>query len=238
MPHKHIYCDSEHLQYEECIICGSLHSKIPFDRDGYLNDYWTSEKGHSTLEDQRHNCEVVKGDNGLTKVETVLQHLRGDSLLEIACAPGSLLRAAREAGYTCEGVEPDKGYSAAVELYSGCSVLTGFFEDQDFAEKTYSTIAALDLLEHLEDGEAFVSKCISLLSDEGTLIMMSPFITEDSDVRDCDYHHEHIWLYHESFLREWLQPLFREVLFDKWTDGHNLVICRNPIKKTTQPKTG
>jgi 2-polyprenyl-3-methyl-5-hydroxy-6-metoxy-1,4-benzoquinol methylase len=206
--------------YELCEICLSLHNTTPFPRENYLHNYWDESRGHSTLADQRHNCEVIKNEKGLTKVASVLQYCKPGSILEIACAPGSLLKIAREKNWEVEGCEPDEAYAGQISEYAKAPIHIGFFEDIDFG-RVYSNVVALDLLEHLEDGETFIEKALSLLEDGGRLILMLPML---DTCRLQDKHEEHIWLYTREYLTEWLNP----TIFDEWYPGHTIIVIENP----------
>lgn len=214
--HQHLYIPSEHESFDRCLECGTYKNRIPFPKENYLDNYWDESKGHSTLQDQRHNLEVFVNENGETKVQAVLKHCVGKSILEVACAPGSFLFTAREAGFQCAGIEPDERYIANISAYSGCTVFKGFFEDISLGGGL-SNIVAMDLLEHLEDGETFVQKAMSLLEVGGRLILMLPLA---DSCREQDFHPEHQFLYSRKFIEEWLRP----VLVEEWLPGHSVVV--------------
>lgn len=210
--------------WEICSTCKSAHNTVRYPREGYLDNYWSSEKGHSTIEDQRYNLEVFVNEKGESKVNAVLKHVEGNSLLEIGCSPGSLLRAARNSGKfpnfesDLEGIEPDEKYLQPIMDYSGASIIwNGFFEDIDFGKRTYFSIVAMDVLEHVSDPIAFVEKCMSLLDFGGKLILMIPTI---ECAREQDFHPEHVNIWSETYLREWLNP----IVIEKWLDGHCVVV--------------
>lgn len=216
--HEHEFTPFGHPQYDRCTACGTLHSIVPFPRENYLQGYWGTET-HSTLEDQRYNLEIHQNENHETKVDSILKYCKGRSILEIACAPGSFLKKAREAGFDCMGVEPSKEYAQSISLYAECHVADGFFEDLTLAS-TYDNIVAMDLLEHLEAGKEFIEKCLSLLNPGGRLILMSPFIYADGKFEERHFHPEHIWLYSQEYLTEWLSP----TIYDRFEVGHEIIV--------------
>lgn len=213
--HTHKFKPSERSGWERC-SCGTFHNTVPFDRSDYLGSYWDGVH-RSTLEQQRYNLELFINENGESKVRAALKHCVSGSILEVAAAPGSLCRIAQEEGWEVEGVEPEDAYAAEISQHAKCPVHIGFFEDIKF-DRTYNNIVALDLLEHLSDPDAFVRKAMGLLEDDGRLILMIPTV---ECARECDFTTpEHIWIFSEDYLREWLNPL----VIEKWLDGHCVVV--------------
>jgi 2-polyprenyl-3-methyl-5-hydroxy-6-metoxy-1,4-benzoquinol methylase len=215
--HAHDFIPDEgHLGWEVCRICGTAHNLNHVSRDHYLQNYWDG-KVHSTLEQQRYNLEVIENENGESKVRAALKHCLPGSILEVACAPGSLLRIAQEEGWEVEGCEPDHKYAAQISEHADCPIRAGFFEDIDF-ERTYTNLVALDLLEHLDDPVKFIENALSWVEDGGRIILMIPTI---ESARPCDWETpEHIWLFSESYIREWLNPL----IIETWLSGHSIIV--------------
>jgi len=221
--HQHFWIPSEHENFDTCLECGSYHNRIPFPKEGYLEGYWDG-KEHSTLEEQRYNCENILNEKGESKVQAVLKYCKVGPILEVACAPGSFLKAAREAGFEAEGIEPDERYSQPILDYAGCDVTTGFFEDinwehEDENEGVFGTIVAMDLIEHLDNPEWFIKKALNLVKEGGRLILMLPTV---ENMRDCDFHPEHQNLWSESYLKEWLSPS----VIEHWHEGHTILVVQ------------
>lgn len=178
-------------------------------------DYWGV--GKSTFEEQKFNVNGMLGVNGLTKVQSVLQYAKGDSILEIACSPAELLRIAPHKRKV--GIAPEIIYVEQMKRESGAEIIGGYFEDYKSKEK-FDTIVAMDLLEHLEDGRAFIDKCFSHLKKDGVLILMLPLLNSDGQFDPKHIHAEHIWFYSEDYIKEWLQPR----IIDRWLLGHEILV--------------
>lgn len=214
--HQHKFSPHENSQYEQCEICQSLHSKVGFPREKYLQEYWSSLHGHSTIVEQRYNCERILNGKEESKIFSVLKYCVGDSILEVACAPGSFLRLAKINGYFALGIEPDHTYCTPISDYSGCDVSCGFFEDYKGISK-FSNIVAMDLMEHLESPEEFIQHAFSLIEKGGRLVLMLPTI---ENMRPEDLHPEHMNIWSEQFLHEWLSPS----IIEHWLPGHTIVV--------------
>jgi 2-polyprenyl-3-methyl-5-hydroxy-6-metoxy-1,4-benzoquinol methylase len=207
----------------EVLQNGTLRLTNPKPLDYCRDEYWGVD-GKSTLEDQRYNLEQHMNADGISKVDYVLQRCVGDKLLEIGCAPGSLLRVARERGFDAVGIEPNMIYIDAIIAHSGCTVLCGLFPDvlsvPLLAGRSFDSIVATDVLEHVKDPEAFVAAALNILNTGGRLILMIPARLEDGLFREQDMHFEHIHLFSEKHLREWLNP----VEVSRWELGHEVIV--------------
>ena len=194
----------------------------------YTEEYWSHENGHSTLEEQIYNVDAFKV-NGCTKNEKVLQYTKcGDTVLEIACAPGILLKRLTSYFDQVIGVECDDGYAKDIASIAGDRVTLrfGLFPDMD-VPGGLDCVIALDVFEHVPDGHKFLSVCKSLLRPGGQLIMMLPLVM-DEQFDDKMFHPvEHAWIYSKTELNQMLLDHgFTNMVFDRWTLGHELVSCK------------
>lgn len=184
----------------------------------YTDTYWGVD-GHSSIEDQVFNCDGFVNEAGETKAAFLLKFCVGDSLLEIGCAPGAFMRLASQNGFDCLGIEPCEEHAVFVREHSGCEVVTTMLEDFE-TERRFSTIVAADVLEHSLNPVGFVEKCRSLLVPKGRIIFMLPALYDDGLYRPQDLMPEHVNLFSQRHLREWLKP----VIFDRWMVGHEVVV--------------
>ncbi len=94
-------------------------------------------------------------------------------LLEVGCANGSFLRAAREASFEVQGVEP--GDSAAqLARDAGLPVLTGILDDPAIEIGAWDVVVLLQTVEHLPSPEPSFARLLTLLRPGGTLLLTTP----------------------------------------------------------------
>lgn len=185
----------------------------------YTKPYW-GVSNRSTITEQIYNVGEFIGINGKTKAATTLDYCVGTTLLEIGCAPGEVMRQAKERGFKCVGLEPCEEHIDFIANLSGAEVNCSMFED--FKPKTkFDNVVALDVIEHVGDPEAFIDKCRSHLNPGGRIILMTPIIGPGIPWRDCDFHPEHLQLFHIDHINEWLNPLHLEL----WYPGHMTIVC-------------
>lgn len=98
------------------------------------------------------------------------------SLLDVGCAHGFFLEAARERGFKTSGVEiaPD---AVAYAKDRGLEVLQGTILDAPFADASLDVITAIDVIEHLPDPMAFADSVRRLLVPGGLMVLVTPDIS-------------------------------------------------------------
>lgn len=230
--HTHTFSPSSHPDYEVC-ECGTMHRLGDVDYDAlYGQNYW-SRPEVSSLEEQVWNVCEYRNEAGESKIESVLKHIpNGHRAVEIACAPGSLLKALTEHFDYVTGVEYDRSYEHRIRAICGHKPDLIFrpFPDATKIMPSHSidAVIGLDVFEHISEGEEFIQEIHRLLTPSGTAVLMGPFLFEDGLYRDCDRHEEHVWLYSQRYLREWLSTLFTVVEFDRYLVGHEILILRQP----------
>lgn len=231
--HAHAFSPSSHPDYNVC-ECGTMHRLGEVDYDAfYLQQYWDRE-GYSNLEAQIYNVCEYRNEAGESKIESVLKHIpNGHRAVEIACAPGSLLKSLTERFDYVTGVEYDRSYEHRIRAICGHKPDLIF---KPFPEATKimpshscDAVIGLDVAEHVEDTDGFFREVHRLLKLTGTAILMAPILLEDGLFREIDRHPEHVWLYSKEFLQSYLSESFEEVSFGRWVTGHEYVVLRNPI---------
>ncbi len=99
------------------------------------------------------------------------------SFLEIGCAGGAFLHAARQAGYRVTGVEfSDAAAQLARERFH-LDVFTGDVRDAQFSSNTFDVVFMGDVLEHLTEPVATCSEVYRVLAPGGIFVIECPMQT-------------------------------------------------------------
>lgn len=153
-------------------------------------------------------------------VELVRAHVQSGEWLDVGCGYGLVLAAAREAGFAVRGLEPNAQAAAAANASLGC-VEQGLLHEHTPPADVLST---LDVIEHLEDLDAFAQLAkrklrrlwaIKVPSSEGLLFRVAHALRARSAVRrlwQADYEHPHLVYFDQATLTRFLQKHGFEVV--------------------------
>jgi 2-polyprenyl-3-methyl-5-hydroxy-6-metoxy-1,4-benzoquinol methylase len=110
------------------------------------------------------------------KLRTALvrRHVAGGSLLEIGCADGGFLAAARSAGFDVLGVEPAPGIAEAARARHGVEVITGFVEDVDLGHRVFDAVCGWHVLEHIREPAGVLGRVLGAVRPGGVLALEVP----------------------------------------------------------------
>jgi 2-polyprenyl-3-methyl-5-hydroxy-6-metoxy-1,4-benzoquinol methylase len=97
-------------------------------------------------------------------------------LLEIGCACGFLLVAARERGFAVQGVEMSAWASAYARDTYGLAVHTGTLEAARLPADSVDAVVLADVIEHLFDPRATLAEIHRVLTPGGRLLLLTPDI--------------------------------------------------------------
>jgi len=229
---EHTFVETDKAGYVVCSRCGTFHSpQHGAPAELYQNHYWSHGRGHSTIQEQVYNVTQSFQDAG-SKNDAVMRLLpaRGQAALEVACAPGELLKRLAERFDKVYGVEVDAQYEAELREVSGgqAELLFGLFPTvtRHLPPASLDCVVALDVFEHVPDGAAFIQECARLLRPDGTLVLMSPFVYPDGVFDDRMFHPvEHVWLYSTAWLQGAFAEHFTDLRFERWCPGHEILVA-------------
>lgn len=231
-PHKHLFQPAKDKPgYEVCIECGSYHSTAQIDPKIIYEDnpYWGEGTGRSSLQEQVQNFLCID-DCGISKADRILQFvpINGQRCLEIAAAPGILLKKLSERFTESYGIEPSLNYIEFIcNQAQSSKVIHGYFPEvtKEFPDGSFSCIVSSDIMEHCNDYEAFFEEARRLLVTGGTMVTMSPIILTDGLYRTIDFDHadQHCWIHSQRFLEPYLKEMFKHVEFRRWIVGHEII---------------
>lgn len=98
----------------------------------------------------------------------------GGRLLEIGCACGFLLVAARERGFAAQGVEMSGWASAHARDAYGLDVKTGRLETANLPAASFDAVVMADVIEHLTDPRRTLQAIDRVLRPGGRLLLLTP----------------------------------------------------------------
>jgi SAM-dependent methyltransferase len=164
------------LEVVRCQRCPMIYSRVILDEEaerafyglsGFQASYLALKRNDAYASLERRKCAYL--------VERAAQAApQAQRFLEIGSGAGRLLEAAREAGWSALGVEPNPAF-AAEGRRRGLEVLDGWFPQTPPPERGwFDVIAMLDVLEHAADPVALLTGARSRLGSDGLLMLQVP----------------------------------------------------------------
>jgi 2-polyprenyl-3-methyl-5-hydroxy-6-metoxy-1,4-benzoquinol methylase len=144
-------CGYEKSDFEPAINTKIVHEKI---------DEQQREKGLRALRIENYGTLL----DAIEKIRTA-----SGRLLDVGCAHGWFLEAAKERGFDTLGIEPDQQFIATAP--HGITIRQGFFPDILEETAQFDVIVFNDVLEHMPDVKAVLSGCRKHLKPGGVLVI-------------------------------------------------------------------
>ena len=109
-------------------------------------------------------------------LERVACHVAAGLLLDIGCAGGYFLAAAKRRGYGCLGIEPNARMAEHARSTFGLEVLDGSFESAaiESSGRRFDVIYMGDSLEHLPDPRRALERVRQVLAPNGVFVLNGP----------------------------------------------------------------
>ena len=95
-------------------------------------------------------------------------------LLEIGCAGGWFLKAAREAGWKVKGVEISREATEFAQTKLGLEVFCGSLSEAAFPPQSFDVVYMADVLEHIPDPVSFAIELRRIIAPGGYVIVCGP----------------------------------------------------------------
>ena len=166
------------FQIVRCRHCGLVYTN-PRLSDHNATYLWGSCDDPDTIEQHGR----VKGpvfDKALNRIE-LLVHRTDNALgnmpprlLDIGCGSGHFLAAARHRGFEVCGIEPARIPADYAEGTFHLPVIRHTILDTELPEEQFDVITAWDVIEHVSDPRAVMSRCVRWLKPNGIMALRFP----------------------------------------------------------------
>lgn len=184
----------------DCTVCGSSHVEIKFNLSPerqilcclkcgveFLFPQLSDDELNHLYSENYYKAWGIAGskENESTKqmkiatfelrLDLISKYVTKGKVLDVGCATGYFLEAARTKGFVPYGVEFSE-YSANIarKKFGEGYIFHGILEDCSFPEKMFDVIAMSDLIEHVRVPKQTLAKASSLLKDDGVIMIMTP----------------------------------------------------------------
>lgn len=167
--------DSSEFTVYRCQRC-RVEFLAPQPSDAFLRSLYTQSYYDAWgLQEDGGAVRDMKLSSFAFRLDLIKGHKRSGRILDVGCATGFFLEAARDAGFDPYGVEFSP-YSAGIakEKFGAQAIFQGTLEEAPFPAGSFDVVAMSDLLEHVRDPHAVLAKTRELLREDGIVMVMTP----------------------------------------------------------------
>lgn len=139
----------------------------------YSEEYYKSWGISGTSENEV--SKQMKIDTFLLRLKEIQKYVKKGKVLDVGCATGFFLEAAKKLGYEPFGIELSEYSSSLAKNKFGASVIFhGKLEDCDFSPETFDVITMFDLIEHVRVPAETLALATRLLKPGGIIMITTP----------------------------------------------------------------
>ncbi|MDR2759773.1 MAG: methyltransferase domain-containing protein [Spirochaetaceae bacterium] len=165
--------------YRSCPRCGMVYMlrlskpSIKYETDYFFGEY-KQQYGKTYLEDFSNL--VRMGKIRLRRIQSLLSRPEEKMLLDLGCAYGPFLTAARDGGFSPVGMDPAEDAIRYVRDELGFSAFQGLFPElpPEFQNHSFDVITLWYVIEHFEDPRRALREINCLLKPGGVLAFATP----------------------------------------------------------------
>lgn len=152
-----------------CRSCGLVYTD-PRPGDSFLL------QGYADSADTQYAEEAAnRSINAYLSLNTMRRFIKGGRLLDVGCAAGYFLNAAR-VDFEVTGVEPSLWAAAQARSRFKVEVRDGTLQKQAFPAGSFDALTLIDVLEHLSDPASVLEEARRVLKPGGLLYLVTPDI--------------------------------------------------------------
>lgn len=119
---------------------------------------------------QRFNQAIRRDKNSIFYRKLIRTLPRGAKVLDVGCGMGTFLERCKER-FVCTGNDISTTWTSWVGKSNDIEIVAGDFVTAPFGERKFDGITMIALLEHLDDPDQVLRKCLHLLNDGGVLLL-------------------------------------------------------------------
>lgn len=165
----------EHVLLRRCEACHLVYAPVYGDPEAiYVEGYFkgTTDFGLDVTDPRLQRYLAHVGSVRMAFIERVRRGQRG-TFLDVGCGTGEVLVAARDRGWAVQGVDP---VVESVEMATarGLDVRATLLEESGLPERGYDVVSAFHVLEHMNDGAAFLQLLKRWVKPGGHVVIEVP----------------------------------------------------------------
>ena len=160
-------------QLVRCGRCGLISVSNPPNDEQRARLYSFDAGYHASLVDDATSVAFHEREAALN-LRVLRRFASGGRLLDIGCSTGLFLRAAREIGWTAQGLEYSPDSSRIAREQHGLDVKTGELLTDTYPPGTFDVVTMWDVIEHVPDPYTTLVRIRDILAADGQVLLKTP----------------------------------------------------------------
>lgn len=156
-----------------CRSCHLIYVKNP-PTDEQRSRLYSFDAGYHTDLHREETSRAFHERESIANLKILLKHVSSGSLLDIGCSTGLFLKAAREIGWSGEGLEYSQDTARIAREENGICVTAGELKSSTFAINSFDVVTMWDVLEHVSDPLHTLRLIRDIITPTGWLIVKTP----------------------------------------------------------------
>jgi SAM-dependent methyltransferase len=169
------FLDRDSFPIVRCQNCSFMFALLPpgYDPATLYNDaYFTGDAGHG-FDDYDGLWDRCLARFYLPRLDRIGSFQKIGSLLDVGCAGGQFLAAAKQRGWQISGIEPARTMRQRTARSLGCAIY-GSVDEAAASGNRFDCISIFEVIEHLSDPLTTVRKVVQMLNPGGLVAISTP----------------------------------------------------------------
>ena len=167
----------------KCKYCGLVYVNQPPGKEElgrlYQKNYFQGKTTYKNMTfgyaDYLENSKALSALN-LKRLKSIEKYQKKGRILDIGCAAGIFLRAAKSQGWEAYGVEINKDMAEYARQEFGLNVFDGELEKKRFPDEFFDVVCMWDVIEHHLNPRKFLEEIHRILKKRGMVCIETPNI--------------------------------------------------------------
>ena len=168
-----------------CNLCASRDEELRFEINGYnivccrkcglVYNNPRPVGGEQSIYGEGHACYSLPPKRSTRKFRGYMRRVerfaKGGDLLDVGCATGEFLLAARSSGWCVVGLDVSEYATNYAREKHGLSVITGYVQDADLPPESFDVVTLWATIEHMRDPNGDLKSLARLLRPGGLIVV-------------------------------------------------------------------
>ena len=124
--------------------------------------------------DENRRVNIGQIERAGSRLDWLSRYIKKGKILDVGCGNGEFILKAGERGFEVYGLEVSTAAAEAVRSLTGAVIFTDDPEQLHRSGLQFDLVTMWDVIEHVIDPHRFIGTCVSLLAENGLIVVSTP----------------------------------------------------------------